>query len=174
MLVAVVPQDDKAWFFKLVASGDVIEPLREPFQPFIASLELQPGDALPKWELPSGWEQRAGGPMRLATIDVPAGDKKLELAVSTLPLSDPWESFVEVNVNRWMGQLQQPPLPAEVVAKLVRTEAIKSGQRATLLELVGKMAATGGMAGAMPPGHPPVDAAPAPAGTSPPAASRAT
>jgi hypothetical protein len=156
MLAAIVPQDDKAWFFKLVVRGEkAADELRKPFRDFVSSIKLGEGDAAPTWTLPEGWEQKPGNSMRVATIEVPQGDQKLELAASTLPLSGEWAPYVEVNVNRWMGQLQQAPLSAETVAKLGKTMPIESGGEATVFELVGVMKASTGM-GAMPAGHPPV------------------
>ena len=78
----------------------------------------------------------------------------LELTVSTLPYEKPWASYVERNVNRWMGQLGQGPLPGEVVEKIARKLPLNKGD-ATVFELVGEM----DRVGAMPPGHPPVGAA---------------
>jgi hypothetical protein len=155
MLAAIVPQKDKAWFFKLVVPGeDAANELRKPFDEFVSSITLGEGDAPPTWKLPEGWTQKPGDSMRIATIEVPHGEKKLELAVSTLPLNEEWSPFVERNVNRWMGQLQQSPLSAETVAKLGKKAAIQGGAEATTFELVGYMKATS-MAG-MPAGHPPV------------------
>jgi hypothetical protein len=159
MLAAIVPQGDKAWFFKLVVRGEkAAEELRKPFNDFVSSIKLGEGDAPPTWTLPEGWQQKPGNSMRIATIEVPQGEQKLELAVSTLPLSGKWGPYVEVNVNRWMGQLQQAPLSAETVAKLGKTTPVQSGGDATVFELVGVMKASTGM-GAMPAGHPPVGSA---------------
>jgi hypothetical protein len=153
MLVAIVPQGDAAWFFKLVARGDAIEELRKPFEELIASVETgKPGET-PSWKLPEGWTQTAGGEMRAATIVVPHGDDKLELTVSTLPLSGEWDDYLTRNVNRWMGQLQQGELDEKTVKGLAKSLPYKGGE-ATVVELVGVMQQTPGM---MPPGHPPTE-----------------
>jgi hypothetical protein len=155
MLAAIVPQQDKAWFFKLVVRGDAAaKELRKPFEEFIESIQLGKGDSPPTWKLPQGWVEKPGDAMRTATIEIPYGDEKLELAVSTLPLNEEWPPFVERNVNRWMGQLQQGPLSAETVAKLGKKTPIEGGGEATVFDLVGFMKATPGMG--MPAGHPPV------------------
>jgi hypothetical protein len=155
MFAAIVPQKDKAWFFKLVAPDeDAANELRKPFAEFVSSITLGEGDATPTWKLPAGWMQKPGDRMRTATIEVPHGGAKLELAVSTLPLSEDWDPFVERNVNRWMGQLQQGALSTATVAKLSKKAPIQGGVDATTFELVGFMKAAP-MAG-MPAGHPPV------------------
>ena len=155
MLVAIVPQEDAAWFFKLVVRGDAVEELRKPFEEFIGSVELGEKGAMPGWKLPEGWVQKAGGEMRAATIEVPHKGETLELTVSTLPLSGEWDAYVTRNVNRWLGQLQQGELSEKTVTGLMKSLPLKGGE-ATVVELVGVMEKSSGM---MPPGHPPVAAA---------------
>src|SRR5688572_26854102 len=92
MLVAIVPQDDNAWFFKLVARGAAAENLRGPFEEFVGSVELGKAGETPKWKLPEGWVEKPGGEMRAATIEVPHEGAKLELTVVKLPLSGKWEA----------------------------------------------------------------------------------
>src|SRR5688572_28928307 len=151
MLVAIVPRGDAAWFFKLVAKADAIEELRKPFEELVASVELGEAGETPTWKLPEGWTQTEGGEMRAATIVVPHGDEKLELTVSTLPLSGDWDDYLTRNVNRWMGQLQQGELDEKTVKGLAKSLPHKGGE-ATVVELVGVMQQA---PGAMPPGHPP-------------------
>ncbi len=158
MFAAIVPQKDKAWFFKLVAPDEAAaNALRKPFAEFVSSITLGEGDAAPTWKLPEGWTQKLGDRMRTATIEVPYGGEKLELAVSTLPLNEEWEPFLVQNVNRWMGQLQQGALSPATVTKLAKKAPIQGGGDATTFELVGfmKAAPMAGMGG-MPAGHPPV------------------
>jgi hypothetical protein len=151
MLVAIVPHGDAAWFFKLVANADAIEELRKPFEELVASVELGEAGETPTWKLPEGWTQTEGGEMRAATIVIPHGDEKLELTVSTLPLSGDWDDYLTRNVNRWMGQLQQGELDEKTVKGLAKSLPFKGGKY-TVIELVGVMQQTPGM---MPPGHPP-------------------
>jgi len=153
MVVAIVPQGDAAWFFKVVAHGDKsAEALRQPFEEFIASIELGEKGETPTWKLPEGWVEKAGGEMRAATIEIPHEGKTLELAVSTLPMSGKWDAYLANNVDRWLEQLQQGDLTQETINKLAKSAPIKGGE-ATMIELVGVMKATPGM---MPAGHPPV------------------
>jgi hypothetical protein len=162
MFAAVVPDGKKAWFFKLVAPAKASESVRNSFDEFVASIELQDGKA-PKWKLAEAWHEKPGDQMREATIEIPQeGGEPLELTVTTLPLEGEWAAYVERNVNRWMGQLQQSPLKREVVEKIARTKPIKNGE-ATVFELVGVM----DHKGAMPAGHPPVAEMPSDTGPSP-------
>ncbi|RIK77262.1 MAG: hypothetical protein DCC67_12865 [Planctomycetota bacterium] len=158
MLAAMVPAGDQAWFFKLVARGDQAAAVRKPFDEFVASIDVAGTHGKPQWTLPDGWQEKPGDALRTATIEVPSGGEKLQLTVSSLPLSGEWADYVERNVNRWMGQLQQPPLPAQKVAELIRKSPTRGGAEATVVELVGVMdRATA--PGSLPPGHPPVDSA---------------
>jgi hypothetical protein len=159
MFAAVVPADGKAWFFKLVVPGANAEAMREPFDKFLATVDVsKSSDGHPTWSLPAGWTEQAGGSaMRAATILVPHEDKKFEITVSSLPLNGDWNDYLKVNVDRWMGQLQQPPLTAATIEKLAHKVPTAHGD-ATRLELVGTMKKDpmgAGLAG-MPAGHPPI------------------
>ncbi len=157
MFTAIVPAGDKAWFFKLVVPAAAADAVRQPFDDFIAAVDAKPDAALPEWTLPEGWTVAAGGnDMRAATITIPHGEDKFEITVSTLPLVGKWPAFLQVNVDRWMDQLDQPHLAAATIAKLARTIPTQR-QDATAFELVGKMRSTMGLPGGMPAGHPPLD-----------------
>lgn len=161
MFATIVPAGRQAWFFKLVAPGDkAADGVRAPLAEFLKTVEIPAGANKPQWKLPAGWTEKAGDQVRAATIEIPSGDKTLELTVTTLPINDEWGPFVQQNVARWMGQLQLRPLPAGVVNALARSTPTRSGD-ATSFELVGVMAAPsegmGMSAGALPAGHPPID-----------------
>lgn len=163
MLVAIVPAEEQAWFFKLEVPGSGVETVRKPFDEFIGKLEPAADGKPPKWTLPEGWVEKPASEMRAATIEIPHEGGTLELAVSSLPLGDDWSSFLRMNVNRWMGQLQQPPLPEKKIAELARKLPTKAGE-ATVIELRGVRERT---AGAMPAGHPPIGDPPQSASASP-------
>jgi len=131
----------------------------------VSSIELQKDGKTPTWKLAEGWQEKPGDEMRTATIEIPQEGKPLELTVSSLPYDGAWAPFLEQNVTRWMGQLQQAPLKRAVIEKIARQTPIKNGE-ATVLELVGVM----DRKGAMPAGHPrvgPIEADSAPAATAP-------
>ena len=140
ILVAIVPQGDKAWFFKLVAKTPAMERQRKAFNEFLATVKLAPSSAdTPTWELPEGWKESSEKKaMRAATLIVPDGEGDLELAVSSLPLGDDWEGFLVPNVNRWLRQLRRDPLPKATLLKMVQQSTTKDGN-ASVFELSGKM-----------------------------------
>lgn len=186
MLAAIVaekapdPAASQAWFFKLVARGEGLDPLRKSFDEFLATVKLNGAGKTPSWTLPEGWTEKPASAMRAATIEIPFEGKTLELAVSSLPLTGEWAEFRKRNIDRWVDQMQQSPLSGEEIAKLVKERpTADDAVKATFIELVGVMKPMSGMmpgAAGMPAGHPPVAGAEAdlPAGTAPPAAAPTT
>lgn len=157
MLAAIVPAGTKAWFFKLVVPAPAAKEMGLAFDQFLATVKAEPEAQLPEWKLPEGWTQKEGDAMRAATIVIPHGVENYDLTVTTLPLAGDWNAYVKVNVDRWMGQLQQDPLDAATIKKLSRKLPTQAGE-ATAFELVGVMQRNPmGMPGAMPAGHPPID-----------------
>jgi len=144
ILVAILPQQDKAWFFKLVGKAPAIARQRETFKAFLATIKLaDSAEELPSWELPEGWrEEPPTSKLRLATLLVPDESGSIELAVSSLPLSGEWEDFLVPNVTRWLGQLRRSPLTTETIDRLAKKWATQSGP-ATVLELSGVMSSPG-------------------------------
>ena len=179
MLAAVVPEGNKAWFFKLVGPLAVIDRHRDEFLQLLGSLKLNT-DTHPGWQAPAGWQEKPASGMRAATFAIADPSGPLELSVTSLPLHGDWEEYVAMNVNRWLNQLQQSPLKKEDILKLIKTvpigksstEAPQKGKpsspQATWVELVGTMArnkggANSGMGkparGGLPAGHPPIGSA---------------
>ncbi|WP_428303796.1 hypothetical protein [Lacipirellula sp.] len=188
MLAAIIaekaadPQQSQAWFFKLVARGEGLDPLRKSFDEFLSTVKLNGAGKTPSWTLPEGWGEKPASAMRVATIEIPYEGKTLELAVSSLPLTADWEEFRKVNIDRWVGQMQQSKLSADEIAKLVKEKpTADDAVQATFIELIGVMQPMSGAmpgVGGMPAGHPPVAGADSssttdaemPAGTAPAAA----
>ncbi|WP_146443881.1 hypothetical protein [Botrimarina colliarenosi] len=159
MLGAIVPGPSRAWFFKAVGPVGAIDEAADAITEFLASIRFD-GDE-PTWETPDGWtESRAAG-MRLATLQVPAGDgaAPIELSVIGLPLVAEWDAQVLDNVNRWRKQLKQPPLDAAALAAETRPLA-DVAEEAVLVDLLGwfdggTMAPFAGGAAAPKPSTPP-------------------
>ncbi|MCH8839209.1 MAG: hypothetical protein IH831_00745 [Planctomycetes bacterium] len=140
-LAAILPQGDRAWFFKMAGPAPAVERRREDFLAFLKTVApAATAGAPPTWQLPEGWEEKGASPMRVATLVVPddgaADGGPLEIAVSSLPLTDDWDDFLERNVNRWLGQLGQGPLAGATIKKIVEEVATAAGP-ATVIELVG-------------------------------------
>lgn len=144
-LAAILPQGDQAWFFKMAGPAPAVERRREDFLAFLKT--VAPADtagAPPTWQLPEGWEEKGASQMRVATLVVPddgaadggADGGSLEIAVSSLPLTDDWDDFLERNVNRWLGQLGQGPLAGATIKQLIDEVATAAGP-ATVIELAG-------------------------------------
>lgn len=139
MLGAIVPQGDKAWFFKVSGARDPVEAQAADFEGFIKSLQLgETAEDDPSWELPDGWHQDPGEGMRFATIHIHTNEAPLEMSVMALPL--PPEDGVLTNVNRWRGQIGIGPIAAdELATETMQIEA--AGTTATIVNLVGKIGA---------------------------------
>lgn len=185
MLAAVLPDGDKAWFFKITGPIAQLEPLAEPIEKFLSSVRLAADKPHPDWVLPATWKGQAGTGMRAATILVPAGDEALELTVTALPWTGgPGEMLG--NVNRWRGQLQLPATTEVGLADC--THDLQVGDATmTVVDLSGRLQSSGmmppfaggAMSGSMPgtappiasgatelpPGHPPIDTMPGAATT---------
>ena len=117
MLGAIVLVDKAGWFFKLTGAKAQVSPLAEPFITFVKDVKFAGTPAEPKWKVPAGWTELPGNEFRFATLEIPAGNKKLELTVSTLELGDVSEQdYVLANVNRWRGQLGLGVLSASELA----------------------------------------------------------
>ncbi len=138
-LAAIVPQGERAWFFKLVGSARAVDRQRDGVIEFLATVKLdETGKNPPTWQTPEAWEERPASEMRVATLVIPDQDSPLELAISVLPLSGDWDAYLANNVNRWLRQLKQGPMQPETVKKLGK-EIPTNGATATLFELVGIM-----------------------------------
>jgi hypothetical protein len=187
MLAAVLPEGDRAWFFKVAGPTALVDSLAEPVNEFFAGVRPAAGGPHPKWQLPTGWQEQAGAGMRAATIVIPTSGKPLELSVTALPWSGAPGELLG-NVNRWRGQLQLAPTDATGLASC--TQEMKAGDATlTIVDLSGTLQiggmmppfAAGPTSGAVPPvavpaagsdasalplGHPPI-ANQAPAGQAP-------
>jgi hypothetical protein len=178
MLAAILPSGQQAWFFKAVGPIAEIDKHEKEINTFFTTLTLG-ADGRAAWKVPADWKQEAGSGIRTATIVIP-GDKRLEITVNTTPWAGTQEGML-LNVNRWRGQLQLPPIAAKQLADVSRE--VKAGdQSITIVDLRGQFKsggmappfaggafgprATGGRgpnanpADALPTGHPPIDAAP--------------
>ena len=145
ILVAIVPQQEKAWFFKVVGKNLAVARQRPAFEKFLTSISLaESSEELPSWELPEGWREEASTTkLRRATLLVPDESGSLELAVTELSWSGEWERFLVPNVNRWLGQLGRAELDVETISRLATRISTQSGP-VTVFELSGVMRRTPG------------------------------
>jgi hypothetical protein len=142
MLTAVVPQPAangavrEAWFLKLTAPAAKLAALRPQWDELLASLQFSEPAGKLTWRLPAGWQEQPGDAMRAATLQTQLDGQTYETTVTRLPVSGAWDEYLVSNVNRWMGQLQQTPLTAAAVLKLVERREL-AGQQGAVVELRG-------------------------------------
>lgn len=91
-----------------------------------------------RWIVPEGWQELASSQMRLINLR-PAGNAEAECYLTVLgsvgnQLTD--------NVNRWRGQIGQPPIGEQEVEMLSRISLL--GQGATVVDLRGTYDGMGG------------------------------
>ena len=110
MLAAMVPKVDDVWFFKVRGSQESVASVATLLKDFVESLEFDKGVPV-LTALPTGWTRGEEKPFRYATLDVETPTGKLDVSVSKLGRQEerPWEEQVEMNVNRWRGQMGLPP-----------------------------------------------------------------
>jgi hypothetical protein len=171
MLVAIVPIDNQAHFFKVVGPISAVEKRKDEITEFFANLKVV--DGRPTWTAPEGWKEDPASQMRSATLWIPTDDEPLEMAVTPLPWRGGQADLLS-NVNRWRGQMQLPPIGPQQLSDGI--SEIKAGDATvTVVDMSGKFAGAGmmapfaaGRAGAanrpaprsapeLPPGHPPID-----------------
>jgi hypothetical protein len=140
MLVAILPDGDKAWFFKVVGPQKEIAERADRLQEFFASIRPAADKPHPEWQLPDDWNEQPGTGMRAATILVPTNGKPLELSVTSLPWTNTQEDLLD-NINRWRGQLQLAPIDSEEIAECKR-ELAAGDVTLTIVDLLGRMQGT--------------------------------
>lgn len=157
LLGAIVPWQEKAWFFKMTGPLGAMDGHEQPFLEFIQSIRFENDE--PTWTLPAGWEQSPGSGMRFATIRVPSESAPLEVSVIALGIgTDDLPTYILHNVNRWREQLSMKPLTVEQYAQqAVRVQL--DGTMATWVNCEGSLGSDGmhgPASGGMPPrGMPP-------------------
>lgn len=112
MVGAIVNGGDMAWFFKLVGEKAEVEKSAASLTALFGSVGYDPKTKQPTWKLPDGWTDRGASGMRLTTLVSPAEQGGLELSVTGLSGSADWSGLLLSNLNRWRGQMKQPPLDA--------------------------------------------------------------
>ena len=109
MLVAMVPKGPDTWFFKVKGAKNSVTSLEKSFQKFVEGIEFQQGS--PNLEtLPNTWTRGGERPFRYATLDVVTPTGKLDISISKLRRQQEksWAEYVDMNVNRWRGQMGLP------------------------------------------------------------------
>ena len=141
MLAAILPDGDKAWFFKVVAPLAEINERADKVAEFFASVRIAAGKPRPDWQLSDGWDEMPSAGMRIVTILIPTSSKSLELSVTSLPWTDDQADLLS-NVNRWRGQMQLAPIGSQGLADCTHELAV-GGKTLTVVDLRGRMQSAG-------------------------------
>ena len=92
-----------------------------------------------KYVLPDGWKEKPLTQMRVASFEVSENGKAAD--VSVIPLGA-MSGGDDANVNRWRGQVGQPPLDEDALAKLAEKVEV-AGQPGDLYDLAGTSPGSG-------------------------------
>jgi len=142
---AIVPRNERSWFFKIVGDDEPVAEQMEEFLQFLGSVKFTDGpEGEPTWTLPEGWLERPGSGIRHATIVIEDGQPPLEMSVTQLAYDgSDYDAYVLENVNRWRGQLGLAPVGQEELFDSSRTEEVLKvpvqEAEATLVNLVGRL-----------------------------------
>jgi len=83
------------------------------------------------WDVPEGWEKGRDRSMRIVTFH-PAGNTDAQCYVSMMGGT---AGGIDMNVNRWLGEIGKPPMKPVEIAKLPRIDML--GRKAVLIEASG-------------------------------------
>jgi hypothetical protein len=97
---------------------------------FVASSSQEPRSSF-RWSTPEGWKELPPTSLRQINLQ-PAGHGDAECYLTVLPGG---AGGVAANVDRWRGQLGEPPLGAEGLASLPTADLL--GEQAVLVDLEG-------------------------------------
>ncbi len=133
ILSSIISLPKETWFFKLTCSTTELEAMREQFQNFLATVDMEtvanppetppPSESQPEastdkksgigLDIPEGWVKSEGSSMRVASFSIPGpGNGVPDGDVSVVPLMGESGSILE-NVNRWRGQVKLPALASD-------------------------------------------------------------
>ncbi|MCS6851121.1 MAG: hypothetical protein NZ700_08145 [Gemmataceae bacterium] len=132
LLGAIVPHEDRVWFFKLVGPTSIVSVHRATFEEFVRSVGFDPPGPI-TWVVPPGWEKQPGSGLRYATFRIPYKNHPLDLTV--IPLGPDAGNVLE-NVNRWRDQIGLPAIGEEDLP-MTTTSIETRGGRGILVDLTG-------------------------------------
>jgi hypothetical protein len=152
LLGAIIPREDRTWFFKLMGPAPGVAEQKETFDRFLRSVRFTGKKEAPlDWTVPEGWQKLPAADMRYATFLLGTKENPLELTVTDLGKE---AASIPKNINRWRGQLGLKPLTEGEIEKEV-TKLEIGGTSATLVDMTGPGSRNKGM-------RPPVEPAAAP------------
>jgi hypothetical protein len=137
ILVAIAPDREVTWFFKMKGQVEWVYQHKEDFKSFVDSLRFPAGARLPRWNLPAGWQIGDPKPGREKTFLIGSKDKGVELAVTQLPLPlGQGGNTLLANVNRWREDLGLKPIPENEIKNFCKEWKVQDRQL-LVVELTG-------------------------------------
>ena len=136
MLCAIFPHADRTWFFKLTGPEDKVAAHKTQFDEFVRSIHFgspapaaeqavanpapAPTPAPPgiQWQVPAGWTAEPTTPMLLARLQ--AGNGGALVKVSSFGVNN--FGTLELNLNRWRGEVGLPPVSGADVKDVPETQ----------------------------------------------------
>jgi hypothetical protein len=105
---SAVSDPEHAWYIKLEGSPEAVEPLKDEFESFVASVEVgKTDDGAPLWQLPEGWSETEPASSVIYKA-FEAGEGGVKCTVTVLPVSGGAVNSLHGNYNRWLGQVSRP------------------------------------------------------------------
>lgn len=155
-VVATVRRNGSTWFIKLRGDSAVVASAKPVFLEFLKSVRfggslagadhagLAPPETssdTPRWNVPSQWaETPPSSPMLFKSFSV-SGDADTKAAITVSFLGGSGGGLL-ANVNRWRGQLGQPPVEAGQLDSMIEPLPTLAGE-ATLANITGTDGRTG-------------------------------
>lgn len=108
-LGVIFPNQDTAWFLKLMDDPAKVEPLTSEFRRLADSIEFDE-QGKPRWKLADGWRDQVLEQITYAKFTHNAGATATltKLAANTQD-AEAWQAYLKENVNRWRDQLSLAP-----------------------------------------------------------------
>ncbi len=138
LLGAMIPREDKVWFFRLEGPTKEIVGLKAAFDGFMKSIRFTKKDEENPitWTLPANWEQQPGDKkFRYATLRITTKEGRLDMTVIPLPREGGADSVLR-NLIRWRDQLGLDPIPETELGQNAQTIEVQ-GVPVTLFDITG-------------------------------------
>lgn len=133
MVVTIVEESGRNWFFRMLGPSSAIDEEIRHFISFMHSVEFSGGaNSTPRFDAAPHWEPLPASGMRFAAFRFGSEDDPIELTI--VPLG-PEAGDLLANVNRWRGQLNLPPI-TEAHLHESATPVTLGGREITLVDLV--------------------------------------
>lgn len=144
MLAAMVPKGSDVWFFKVKGAKEVVASLATTFREFVEGVSFEQGAPVLD-NLPPSWTRGGERPFRYATLDVatPAGKSDISVSKLVRQQDKSWDEQVDMNVNRWRGQMGFSP-STEKWAGAEPLNVANADEGAVWVDLSGKRDAVAG------------------------------